>query len=252
MHRHLALWNGVHLRTDGGTLTLEVEGDLTLDSTLGLPLGRVRATGDLSLNTRATALELIAGGTLWIAEGVETRVLQGRSVVLVAGEVKADAVCATDEIRVAEAHLSVQALFAPEVSISDGASGRITLLEANTRLGPHAVHGCLQACDFREIFGDVEAFFAARGLRLQDLPGAIPLMEAHDGRPYRTAPNHSGPVHIDLDALPELPALYELPEDEPDPLFPDLVGAACDASWDPELELTEEPEELPELELLLP
>src|SRR5690606_14003140 len=132
------------------------------EQSLGRPLARVDAGGDLTVRLPLVTGRLAAGGRLVVDGKVEAEHLSGRAVHVGAGPVPAKAISATERIVIGAARLTVDVIIAPEIVIDPSATGRVTVIESRNERGPAKIKGGFSLKEYEELFGDATDFLAAR------------------------------------------------------------------------------------------
>ena len=190
---------GLHLESSSQGYTIEYDGDVVLNSSLGQRIHRVTSrAGDVTIHVDADLDEISApAGAVTVSGRLRASRVTGRSVTL-AGDATVDEARATDgalklqgkvegshlagtnvelagtsitakviegsaTIHVAGGKIQADLLIAPQVTLARETSGKITVVESHNELGPHAVRGCLRLGDLEEMFGNADAFLAERG-----------------------------------------------------------------------------------------
>lgn len=148
----------------GETFSLHHDGDVELWQAFGRPIGKVEARGDVTLHLEVATGEIRAGGKLAIEGRVEAHLLHGEEVILGSGDVKATAISAEKRIVIGAAKLAVDVIMAPEIVIDPRASGRVTVIESNTEVGPTKIKGGFTLAEYEESIGEPAAFLEERGL----------------------------------------------------------------------------------------
>lgn len=196
--RTFVLPSGLTLSVEDGSLSLEFDGDVVLEDTLGHALGSVKAGGDLDVGVAvsgatlsaggklvlrgaaaggslsagsdlhiqgpANDATLTAGGELVIDGDVDEVTMQAARVEIRGGSVKAKAISASETISIGDAKLTVDVLQAPRISLGAGATGRVTVIDARVEPGPSKIKGGFSLQDYEEMFGDAATFLEERGL----------------------------------------------------------------------------------------
>jgi hypothetical protein len=212
---------GLRMDLAQGRLDLDYDGDIEIESDPGLPFGRIRAGGDLTIKLARVTGDLSAGGVLRVRGVVDGGSLYGREVVLGRQAVRCRSITAGERITIGAADLAVDVILAPEIAIDAKATGRVTILESANERGPTKIKGGFSLADFEDTFGGSIAFLTERGL--QPLAGRepAPIPDADDGTteadiglPEETVSLRRGPADPDLhrrftDALVRITACYD-------------------------------------------
>lgn len=148
----------------GEALTISYAGDVSLEQSLGRPLGVVHAGGDLTVALDVVQGELRAGGKLEVHGRIDADTLHGREVILHSGDIKCRAISADERIVIGAAKLSVDIIIAPEIVFEPKASGRVTVIQANTEIGPTKIRGGFSLSEYEEAVGDPVVFLEERGV----------------------------------------------------------------------------------------
>ena len=215
---------GLSIDLSGGTLDITHEGDLVIENDLGLPLGTIRAGGDLTIKLDKATGDLEAKGEVAIHGEVDATRLHGKSVVLGRKRVTCTTISADQTITIGAAELKVDAIVAPEIRLDAKASGRVTVIESLNDRGATKIKGGFSAADYDDMFGDAEAFLSERGVKALDTssseaaaPEADPVVEEEE---------EEDDVTIDtamVDEEPPVKAVASAVEDAPVPLTVDDI-----------------------------
>src|SRR5690348_10558798 len=90
--------SALEIDASGDALSLQYDGDVELEQTLGKPLGDVIVTGDLTLRIEKVTGTIRAGGRLVTEGAVDCDTIHGREVHLGKQDVKARAISADERI----------------------------------------------------------------------------------------------------------------------------------------------------------
>jgi hypothetical protein len=198
---------GIRLDLAAGRIDIDYDGDVEIEHDLGLPLGTVRAGGDLTIKLGRVTGKLTAGGVLRVRGSVEATTLHAREVVLGRQPVRCRAITADQRITIGAADLTVDVILAPEIAIDAKASGRVTIIESANERGPTKIKGGFSLADFEDTFGQSVAFLAERGVR--PLPGRDPSDRAPSASEAEREPADPE-LHRSLtDALARIAACYD-------------------------------------------
>lgn len=149
------------LHTDG---RLEISGDVATTEL---------SAGELVLGGKVIATRVRAADRLVTRGEVHADRLQGREVVLEGGNVRVKVVQGTELVRIGAAAVHCDLVIAPRVVLDPAATGRISVLESQSEVGPSKIKGCLSLEDLDDLFGNAEQFLADRGVsRLGEPVGA--------------------------------------------------------------------------------
>lgn len=154
----------IELDLSGDGLVVRYDGDVVLEQTFGRPLAAVEAGGDLTLSLPVVNGTITAGGKLEIAGDVDADTLTGGDIVLTGGTIKARAISASSSITIGAADLKVDVILAPQISMSAGAKGRVTVIESANEREPNKIKGGFSLAEYEELFGDSSGFLAERGV----------------------------------------------------------------------------------------
>jgi hypothetical protein len=198
---------GIRLDLTAGRVDIDYDGDVEIEHDLGLPLGSVRAGGDLTIKLPRVTGNLSAGGVLRVRGPVEGGTLHGREVVLGRQPVRCRAITADVRITIGAADLTVDVILAPEIAIDPKACGRVTVIESAHERGPTNIKGGFSLADFEDTFGQSVAFLAERGVR--PLPGRDPADRAPSAADAESEPADPELYRSLIDALARIAACYD-------------------------------------------
>lgn len=148
----------------GESLTISYAGDVTLEQSLGRPLGTIECGGDLTIVLETVTGNLRSGGKLEIHGKVDAETLHGREVILDSTDIKCKAISADERIIIGVAKLQVDIIIAPEIVVEPKASGRVTVIQANAEVGPTKIRGGFSLSEYEEAVGDPVVFLEERGV----------------------------------------------------------------------------------------
>jgi hypothetical protein len=107
--------------------------DVVLEQTLGRPLERAEAGGDLTLVTQLGGVAK-AGGVLRILHPGTLKRAKARRVVVERGPVSARALMAAERVEIGPVAIDIDVISAPEVVFDPAATGRVRVLDATSVL----------------------------------------------------------------------------------------------------------------------
>ena len=218
---------GVEIDTSSGTLSISYDGSITLEQSLGCPLGEVRAKGDLDIHLDEIGGDLQAGGTLTLHGNVSAARIHARNVILGGDAITCRTITADESIQIGAATLKVDAIVAPTIELDPKASGRVTVVESNNERGATKIKGGFSLADYDDMFGNAAEFLAERGIQPLDKSAPAPKAPPAPKKKAKPAPTpieQSAPPPMEPDDEEDTDDPLSLSLDDLEPLMEQAVG----------------------------
>ncbi|MFT5683384.1 MAG: hypothetical protein ACI8RZ_004315, partial [Myxococcota bacterium] len=156
------------ISTDGGNISLTAVTAKAIASG-----GDLTVSGDLEVDEAiATSGHLLAAGS------VSAKLLRASTIALSGNSITVSAIQGLSNIAISGGQIRADILIAPNVQLSPGVSGKITVVETHGELGPSSVKGCLSLADLEEFGVDTSNYLTDRKLSPLGEPGEAPAVEA--------------------------------------------------------------------------
>ena len=167
--------------------------------------GSLRLLDGIQALSANAEVEVIAQeAAVAISGNSQLKLINARSVTLKDGQHTIKAIQGRDSIEVFGSVLHSDVLMAPEVTLSNGTSGKVMVVETQQLLGNHSVKGCLQLADLEGIIPDTEAFLQQRGLSQEQQflaqPTAVPQPNAETTLQPTAHSEHSAAAVVPVQA----------------------------------------------------
>ncbi len=173
---------GVTFNIEEDGLTIANQGDVVLHTTFGRPIksvvshegsvtihgdakgGSIQAGTDVEIHGAASLASVRATGNVNITGNVQAGTIRGENVRIGGTVVAARGIQGERSVTIGDGKVTVDAILAPEVNVSQATVGRVTVIESHNELGPNGLKGCFRLADYAEMFGDPATFLEERGL----------------------------------------------------------------------------------------
>jgi hypothetical protein len=148
----------------GDSITLRHDADIHIEQTLGRQIDTIAGEQNVTVSIPRITGTIIAAGDIRLEGAVEAKLIYGRHVVITADSIKCTAIAATHSLTIRCSNLTCDVIMAPQVNLADKAKGRVTMLESKNPCDTTQFKGGFSYEQYEEIFGNANAFLAARGL----------------------------------------------------------------------------------------
>jgi hypothetical protein len=185
------------------SLTLKHDGDIVLGQTLGRYLETIACEQNVTIRIPRITGTILAAGDIRIEGEIDAELIYGRHVVIIADSIKCKAIAATHTLTIRSTALTCDVIIAPKVNLANRARGRVTMLESYNTCDTSQLKGGFSYKQYQELFGNAEAFLAARGLEpMTESPPESELDAFDPDAPFSAV------------ALPEITEFEPIEEDE--------------------------------------
>jgi len=162
------------------SLILKHDGDIVIGQTLGRLIESIACEQSVVIRIPTITGTILAAGDIRLEGTIDAELIYGRHVVIDADSLKCKAIAATHTLTIRCPELTCDVIMAPRVNLSPQSRGRVTMLESNKPCDTSQIKGGFSYAQYDELFGNAEAFLAARGLEPLAEPPSDSELDAFD------------------------------------------------------------------------
>jgi hypothetical protein len=160
---------GAVLDQSDGTLSISYDGDIILEQSCSLPIGRIQAGGDILLRMDNVQGTIIAGGRLIINGNVDAEWLHGSEIhisrrVFQESVVRAKYITAIKRVVICDTEITADMVLAPKLEIDKKTTGVVNVVDCHHKVDLPNIKGKIRLVEHQNSFGNIDTLVDDDGL----------------------------------------------------------------------------------------